>query len=427
MHAIVYTALLIIQFANADAHISNLNELLHIKNNFINISSCRGKTKKVFVYDIDIRNKSHLQVWKLGMNCAFSRFGSLNFLNHDINDWAKNMSTQLELGYAITTNAEEACMIIVPAIPNHCVRKLYERQAPSSAADVQRKIVAAWLRKLPYWNVLGPDGSNHIVLDYFDRDEDVRHIGVQYNYMNDTFHWDKPFYYATLDTGNAIVASSSIDERYYRRNFDIPIFLLHTYPHIVANTTIVRTTAETSVNAFQDSKSWDLRPHLVCFFGTAYAHCCNERKYIQKLALAIRNASILFVNKAMHNMRFGFPKDSIETLSLCKFGLVLQGKGFHSYRLLETLYAGAIPLIFTDYWLIPHVDTLPWKNISIMFKRKRILNFINTILNISSDSIGDYHDSIKTVLKNTFVNTKQNMWRQIYSEITNNLDKLLNV
>jgi hypothetical protein len=54
-----------------------------------------------------------------------------------------------------------------------------------------------------------------------------------------------------------------------------------------------------------------------------------------------------------------------ELLSNSKFGLVPCGDGWHSYRLMETMAMGVVPIILSDGWSLPFEDILDWSEFSI--------------------------------------------------------------
>ena len=48
-----------------------------------------------------------------------------------------------------------------------------------------------------------------------------------------------------------------------------------------------------------------------------------------------------------------------------RFGLVPAGDGWHSYRLMETMAMGVVPIIMSDEWALPFEDILDWSEFSI--------------------------------------------------------------
>jgi len=49
-----------------------------------------------------------------------------------------------------------------------------------------------------------------------------------------------------------------------------------------------------------------------------------------------------------------------------RFGLVPAGDGWHSYRLMETMAMGVVPIIISDDWSLPFEDILTWSEFSIL-------------------------------------------------------------
>ena len=48
-----------------------------------------------------------------------------------------------------------------------------------------------------------------------------------------------------------------------------------------------------------------------------------------------------------------------------RFGLIPAGDGWHSYRLMETMAMGVVPIIMSDEWALPFEDILDWSEFSI--------------------------------------------------------------
>ena len=54
------------------------------------------------------------------------------------------------------------------------------------------------------------------------------------------------------------------------------------------------------------------------------------------------------------------------------FGIVARGDALFSYRLLETLSRGAIPIIISDGWVLPFDRTIDWSECSLRFHQEAI-------------------------------------------------------
>eukprot|EP00937_MAST-01D_sp_MAST-1D-sp2_P000658 g658.t1 len=60
-----------------------------------------------------------------------------------------------------------------------------------------------------------------------------------------------------------------------------------------------------------------------------------------------------------------------ELLTNTAFGLVLRGDNLYSYRFLEVLSAGAIPVIFSDRWLLPFYEAVDYSKFAVVLREKQ--------------------------------------------------------
>ena len=61
-------------------------------------------------------------------------------------------------------------------------------------------------------------------------------------------------------------------------------------------------------------------------------------------------------------------REYAELLTSTEFGLVPRGDNLYSFRFLETLAAGAIPVIFSDDWALPFAEILNYDEFSVRIK-----------------------------------------------------------
>jgi len=48
-----------------------------------------------------------------------------------------------------------------------------------------------------------------------------------------------------------------------------------------------------------------------------------------------------------------------------QFGLCPRGDSYYSYRLVETMAFGVIPVIISDDWVLPFEELIPWPSLSV--------------------------------------------------------------
>jgi len=65
-----------------------------------------------------------------------------------------------------------------------------------------------------------------------------------------------------------------------------------------------------------------------------------------------------------------------DLLNQSRFGLVPAGDGWHSYRLMETMAMGVVPIIIADDWSLPFEDILNWSEFSIIVPLANISNLL---------------------------------------------------
>lgn len=55
-----------------------------------------------------------------------------------------------------------------------------------------------------------------------------------------------------------------------------------------------------------------------------------------------------------------------------KFALIVEGFGYHSFRLTEMMAAGSIPVILVDHYVLPYSDLLDWENFSVRIPEHKL-------------------------------------------------------
>lgn len=68
-----------------------------------------------------------------------------------------------------------------------------------------------------------------------------------------------------------------------------------------------------------------------------------------------------------------------DLLRQSRFGLVPAGDGWHSYRLMETMAMGVVPIIILDDWSLPFEDILNWTDFSISVPLANISHLPNIV------------------------------------------------
>ena len=87
------------------------------------------------------------------------------------------------------------------------------------------------------------------------------------------------------------------------------------------------------------------------------------------------------------------------------FGIVARGDALFSYRLLETISRGAIPIIISDGWILPFDRTIDWDSCSLRFHQEAInsIPFVvekiedTRIMKLQTNSIKNYNKYLSRI------------------------------
>jgi hypothetical protein len=426
-----------------------------------NLTKCCSNSSKIsiYVYPINLRNISSglpsflkYKTWKLGTKCYFTRYGSLNQLYYEIMDWQS--SDLRNSNFVLTTSPEDACLIIFPAIPNACSYQKdrydhLESADPSRDYSIARKHVSQWFRQFPSWKYHG-DGANHIIIDFYDNDDrgPWDSSGRIYNTTTHQLEWSQIYPYSTIDVGNAMVIGSNLDRRFYRPDFDIPIPLIHLplqvddhRRHDPNHLTLYENSGAPGFPPYVSprvrledvilSNSLTKKKHLICFLGTIYqTTCCRIRNTFWKISQKINNSSVLYIPD-VHSLSPSSPFNYTvyyDTLSQCVYGLVLSGKGYHSYRLVELLSLGVIPFVVRNpNYVLPFEDQWQWGKFSLVYQENefaddnwRIITEMakerDENVDLFQTKIADLQSSGMKVYSR-FLDDKRSLWKYILKNI----------
>jgi hypothetical protein len=192
------------------------------------------------------------------------------------------------------------------------------------------------LRSLPYWN----NGINHILFELSDAP-------------------CMPY-----DIGHAIAAKSGLSEFHLRSGHDIsmPLFGMVEFSEA------------------QRRLPPAARKFLLTFRGTRSERSDAMRNELYR----IHNGEDIVLLIACRWFGQGFYRDYVKDDPKCaeeekrfqeytftelsvesKFALIVEGFGYHSFRLTEMMSAGSIPVICVDHYVPPYSDILDWDNFSI--------------------------------------------------------------
>jgi len=244
-----------------------------------------------------------------------------------------------------TDNYEEACLFI----PN--LDHTLADAEKDSAYQVGKK-----LRDLPFWN----EGKNHLLFSTHD-----------YKYLQ-------------YDPGYAIIAKVGFSWKNYRPEFDV---------------SIPPPTDLQKYNATESYYGWDEwintkfrnNTYLASFKG----HFSHEVRYSMRV-LHNPEKGFIFVPKNASKYSYS------DLLRTSEFGLCPRGKGLFSYRITESMQAGAIPVILADDYVLPFQEFLDWKTFSVIVPQAHWQYVPEILKSITPEEINFLRKNLYFVYHNYF-------------------------
>ncbi|CRK98107.1 CLUMA_CG011475, isoform A [Clunio marinus] len=251
------------------------------------------------------------------------------------------------------------------------------------------------LQRLPYWN----NGKNHVIFNLYSGTwPDYQELGLGF------------------DTGQAILAKASMSIQTIRHNFDISIPLFHKhFPQRSGGTGMV------TANNFPSNKK-----HLLAFKGKRYVHGIGSETRNSLFHLH-NGRDIVMVTTCRHGKSWRELQDGrcdednreydhydYETLlQNSTFCLVPRGRRLGSFRFLEALQAGCIPVLLSNSWILPFHPHIDWKQAVIWGDERLLLQIVDVIRSISPSTImrmrqqsqilwEQYFSSIEKIIFTTF-------------------------
>uniref|UniRef100_A0A1L8E1L1 Putative glycosyl transferase family 64 domain protein n=1 Tax=Nyssomyia neivai TaxID=330878 RepID=A0A1L8E1L1_9DIPT len=284
-----------------------------------------------------------------------------------------------------TTDAEKACLFVlgIDTLDRDSLSEDYVRNVPSR------------LQRLPHWN----NGRNHIIFNLYS--------GTWPDYAE---------YSLGFDPGEAILAKASMSIQQMRPDFDISIPLFHKqFPLRAGNSGFVVS------NNFPANKKY-----LLAFKGKRYVHGIGSET--RNSLFHLHNArDLVLVTTCRHGKSWRELQDArcdednreydrydYETLlQNSTFCLVPRGRRLGSFRFLEALQAGCIPVLLSNSWILPFQAKIDWNQAAIWADERLLLQVPDVIRSISASRIlalrqqtqvlwDKYFSSIEKVVFTTF-------------------------
>ncbi|XP_018791954.1 PREDICTED: exostosin-1 [Bactrocera latifrons] len=258
-----------------------------------------------------------------------------------------------------TSQPERACLFVlaIDTLDRDSLSNDYVRNVPSRLARLQ------------HWN----NGRNHLIFNLYS--------GTWPDYAEDSLGFDP---------GEAILAKASMSVFHIRPNFDISIPLFHKqFPLRAGSSGLVQT------NNFPANKKY-----LLAFKGKRYVHGIGSETRNSLFHLH-NGRDIILVTTCRHGKSWRelqdgrcdednreYDKYDYETLlQNSTFCLVPRGRRLGSFRFLEALQAGCIPVLLSNGWVLPFESKIDWNGAVIWADERLLLQVPEVVRSISLERI----------------------------------------
>jgi glucuronyl/N-acetylglucosaminyl transferase EXT1 len=258
-----------------------------------------------------------------------------------------------------TSDPEKACLFVLA---------IDTLDRDSLSEDLVRNVPQR-LQRLPYWN----NGKNHVIFNLYSGTWPSYHeLGLGF------------------DSGQAILAKASMSIQTMRHGFDVSIPLFHKhFPLRSGHTGMIM------ANNFPVNKK-----HLLAFKGKRYVHGIGSETRNSLFHLH-NGRDIVMVTTCRHGKSWRELQDGrcdednreydrydYETLlQNSTFCLVPRGRRLGSFRFLEALQAGCVPVLLSNSWVLPFHPHIDWKQAAIWGDERLLLQVVDIVRSISPSKI----------------------------------------
>ncbi|KAH8394774.1 hypothetical protein KR222_005199 [Zaprionus bogoriensis] len=258
-----------------------------------------------------------------------------------------------------TSDPAAACLFVlgIDTLDRDSLSEDYVRNVPSRLA------------RLPHWN----NGRNHIIFNLYS--------GTWPDYAEHSLGFD---------AGEAILAKASMSVLQMRHGFDVSIPLFHKQFPLRAGAT-----GSVQSNNFPANKKY-----LLAFKGKRYVHGIGSETRNSLFHLH-NGRDMVMVTTCRHGKSWRELQDNrcdednreydrydYETLlQNSTFCLVPRGRRLGSFRFLEALQAGCIPVLLSNAWVLPFESKIDWKQAAIWADERLLLQVPDIVRSISAERI----------------------------------------
>ncbi|KAH8253390.1 hypothetical protein KR032_005261 [Drosophila birchii] len=258
-----------------------------------------------------------------------------------------------------TSDPTAACLFVlgIDTLDRDLLSDDYVRNVPSRLA------------RLPHWN----NGRNHLIFNLYS--------GTWPDYAENSLGFD---------AGEAILAKASMGVLQLRHGFDVSIPLFHKQFPLRAGAT-----GSVQSNNFPANKKY-----LLAFKGKRYVHGIGSETRNSLFHLH-NGRDMVLVTTCRHGKSWRELQDNrcdednreydrydYETLlQNSTFCLVPRGRRLGSFRFLEALQAGCIPVLLSNAWVLPFESKIDWKQAAIWADERLLLQVPDIVRSIPPERI----------------------------------------
>eukprot|EP00096_Caligus_rogercresseyi_P012910 TRINITY_DN5577_c0_g1_i1.p1 TRINITY_DN5577_c0_g1~~TRINITY_DN5577_c0_g1_i1.p1 ORF type:complete len:420 (+),score=88.72 TRINITY_DN5577_c0_g1_i1:151-1410(+) len=227
----------------------------------------------------------------------------------------------------------------------------------------------ARIAALPHWN----GGLNHVIFNLYS--------GTYPDYAEDLY----------FDPGKAILAKASMSNPNYRPGFDVSLPLFHKV-HPEKGGEEGRMGSE----GFPNRR----KKHFLAFKGKRYVYGIGSETR-NSLYHLHNGEDLVLLTTCRHGKNWKDLKDDrcdqdnrefdrwdYDSLLLnSTFCLVPRGRRLGSFRFLETLQAGCVPVVLSNDWILPFSEIIDWSTAAVIADERLLLQVPEMLHSISQDRI----------------------------------------
>ncbi|KFD61784.1 hypothetical protein M514_26030 [Trichuris suis] len=265
-----------------------------------------------------------------------------------------------------TKNPKEACLFILP----------WDTLSRDNLSPFYVSNMRAKIKSIPegMWN----NGVNHLIFNLYSGtwpNYDLADLG--------------------FDPGKAILAKASFSTRQYRRNYDVSLALFHQILPL-------RGPRPMADNDPSLAPSWVSTPshYLLVFKGKRYVFGIGSETR-NALYHLHNNRDVIMLTTCKHGKDWKRNQDERcaidnamydrwtyeELMQNSSFCLVPRGRRLGSFRFLEALEKGCIPVILSNDWVLPFSEVIDWSLATVRADERTLFQIPSTLRSIDPSVI----------------------------------------